>query len=467
MTDRLLCLLERPVVHRLFLGGLVVLLLLVLVRHTAKVGEDRSAFLRWRSQLLHLDDGVDLSARFNYPHPPIMAVILEPLACLPPRVGAHLWFALELAMAAASLWLLRGLASRERPMPAGVWMLLVLCSVKPIIDELTHGNVNLLIVFLIVLALVAYQRRRDLLAGGLLALAIACKVTPALFLPYLLWKRAWRTLAGVVLGLGLFLFPGVVPALRLGMDDNLEQLHSWYRVMVRPYVAEGRVTSEYLNQSLPGLVARLATEQPSLLFWVGNDPVPARMDNLLGLSATQAGWLVKGCLVGFLLLMTRRCRRDEATARPAGRLTAEFALVALGMLLFSERTWKHHAVTLMLVFAALLPYLATAAAWRPRWRGWAIAGLLAAAVALMLVSGMSTGTDRRELARAPGLAKLALIYGGYTWAFVLLLTAVAVRLANRTAAVAAPTDLLLPERQDAIRRDESRIKTMMATATGG
>ncbi|MFO0927919.1 MAG: glycosyltransferase family 87 protein [Gemmataceae bacterium] len=441
MTDQLTALFDRPVVRRLFYGGLVVLLLVVAVRHAAKVGDERSAFLRWRSQLLHLDDGVDLSARFNYPNPPIMAVLLEPLAYLPPRVGAHLWFALELAMAAGSLWLLRALIERERPLPSWAWMLLVLCCLKPVVDELTHGNVNLLMVFLVVLTLVAYQRRRDLLAGLLLALAIACKVTPALFVPYLLWQRSWRALAGVALGLGLFLFPGVVPAARLGMADNLEQLGSWYQVMVRPYVAEGRVTSEYLNQSLPGVVARLLTEQPSLVFWQGNDPVPARLDNVLALSTTSARWLVKGCLVAYLLLMAGLCRRSTGPDRPAGRLTAEFALVVLGMLLFSERTWKHHAVTLMLVFAALVPYLATPATWQSRQRGWAMASLLTLALGLMLLSGMSAGADRRELAHSPGFAKLALIYGGYTWAFLLLLFATAARLLDRSAALPATTDL--------------------------
>lgn len=416
---------RRPAVQRLFALGVLLLLLIVTVRHAVKVQEGRSAFLRWRSQLLHLDDGVDLSARFNYPNPPIMAVLLEPLARLPPRVGAHLWFSLELAMAATSLLLLGRLVEGDRPLPAWGWMLLVLCSLKPVIDELTHGNVNLFVFFLLVVALTAFQRRRDLLAGGLLALAIACKVTPALFVPYFLWKRSWRLLAGVVVGLLLFLLPGVVPALRLGMDDNLEQLHSWYRVMVRPYVLEGKATSEYLNQSLPGVVARLLTEQPSLLRWVGDTAVPARMDNLLSLSPEQGRWLVKGCFGLYLLALAWRCRTPTDPDRHGPGLAAEFALVTLGMLLFSERTWKHHAVTLMLPFAVLVRSLSDPTA-RAGWRGRAAGGLLAAAVLLMLLCGLSNGSDRSELARAPGLAKTILIYGGYTAAFVLLLGAVAV-----------------------------------------
>src|SRR5437762_12357552 len=43
---------------------------------------------------------------------------------------------------------------------------------------------------------------------------------------------------------------------------------------------------------------------------------------------------------------------------PGWPAAAEFALIVLGMLLFSERTWKHHCVTLMLPFGVLCYYLA-------------------------------------------------------------------------------------------------------------
>ena len=58
----------------------VLLLLAVVVfgyRAAAKASEDRSAFSRWRHQLLLLKDGVDISDRHNYPNPPVMAVLLE------------------------------------------------------------------------------------------------------------------------------------------------------------------------------------------------------------------------------------------------------------------------------------------------------------------------------------------------------------------------------------------------------
>src|SRR5207248_5668193 len=98
-------------------------------------------------------------------------------------------------------WVFRLVADAGRPFPPWAQAATVLLSLRPVMGDLHHGNVNLFILFLVAAVLAAYQRRRDFLAGVVLGLAVACTVTPALFLPYFLWKRAWRLLAGAVAGL--------------------------------------------------------------------------------------------------------------------------------------------------------------------------------------------------------------------------------------------------------------------------
>ncbi len=408
----------RPLAMTAFLAALALLVVLLSVRTFLRVADERSAFRRWQPQLQQLRHGTDLSAEFNYPNPPMMAVLLEPFALLPPLPGALTWFYAKAAMAGLSLyWVIRLVDSDGRRFPGWAWMLVVLCGLKPILDDLAHGNVNLVILFLVTAALTAYRREHDLLAGVTLGLAIACKITPALFVPYFLWKRSWRVLAGSALGVALFLFPGVVPALRLGFMENLRQTRSWYDVMARPYLVEGKVTSENLNQSLPGLVARMATRSPSFVGWNDDKEVPLRYDNVLALSPAAAGWVVKGCMLAFALVVIWCCTTPTSPRR-GWRLPAEFALVALGMLLFSERTWKHHAVTLVLPFAVVVYALARGKLER-RWNVglWAV---LAVVLALMLVPGLGGGRDRFASGRAPDIAKLAQVYGAYTWVFVLL-----------------------------------------------
>jgi hypothetical protein len=124
--------------------------------------------------------------------------------------------------------------------------------------------------------------------------------------------------------------------------------------------------------------------------------------------------IVKGCLVGFALAVVACCRwpaHRPGVPRGGLRLAAEFALVCLGMLLFSERTWKHHAVTLVLPFAVLSAALAAGPG--PRLRG-LLVGVLAV-VAVLMVGPSLVGGDVQDL---------AMVYGSHTAAFGLLAAAV-------------------------------------------
>lgn len=421
-----------PLRRGYFVAALLLFFGVVSVHYSVKAVQQRSAFVRWQSQLLAMDEGEDIAKQFNYPNPPVMAVLLLPLARLHPLAGALTWFYLKVGMTLLAIhWVFRLVQSPGRPFPPAAQALAVLLSLRPILGDLEHGNVNLFILFLIAAALAAFQARRDVLSGLLLGLAISCKVTPALFIPYLAWKRAWRALAGVVLGLGLFLWPGVVPALRLGFAENQHQLVSWYEEMVRPFLIEGKVTTDHQNQSLPGLVYRLATASPSFSTYVDNVYTPTEFHNFLSLDPGQARWLVKGCMALFALVIVWTCR-TPTEPRQGWRLAAEFSLVVLGMLLFSERTWKHHCVTLLLPFAVICYYLF---ACRPGTKAMSVWLVAVLAITTLLIASTSTVFEK-------DFAKMAQVYGAYTLAHILLAGTLAVLL--RTASGSGAESLKPP-----------------------
>ncbi|MEI6687184.1 MAG: hypothetical protein WCN64_13665, partial [Planctomycetota bacterium] len=68
------------------------------IKYAMKVSEKRSAIQRWQPQILGLDTGEDLSQKYQYPNPPIMAILLYPLAKMPPMVMALLWYYMKVAM---------------------------------------------------------------------------------------------------------------------------------------------------------------------------------------------------------------------------------------------------------------------------------------------------------------------------------------------------------------------------------
>jgi hypothetical protein len=410
--------------QRWFLLALCLFFLLINVQYVVKIAsserEHRSAFLRWIPQILDLAAGRNIWALHNYPNPPIMALVLMPLAHLPPLAGSLAWFYLKVAMAVVSVhWVLKLLDRPDRPFPWWGKVLAVLLCLRPIEGDLVHGNVNLFILFLVVAALVCFCGRRDVLAGLLLGLAISCKITPALFVPYLLWKRAWKAFAATVVGSVLFTWG--VPGAILGWGENIEYVHDWYRNMVQPF-ADGKVTSESVNQSLPGFTYRMLTHNPSFATFIDDQFTPTEYHNVLELDEKVVQWLIKGCMGLFALLVVWRCRTPTQD-RQSWQLVAEFSVIVLGMLLFSERTWKHHCVTLLLPFA-VLAYCMSALPWTLRMR-WYLIGTLGAVFILMTLT--TTGVfDRQDR-----FGDLAQVYGAYVWAFLLLLTAMLVLLGKR------------------------------------
>ena len=193
-----------------------------------------------------------------------------------------------------------------------------------------------------------------MVAGLCLALAITYKVTPALFLPYFLYKRSWKTLGGDG-GVGCLLFVVVIPSLVLGPAFNGQCLQAWYRRILGPYVEDGVPSVQEVNQSMIGVFTRLLTSsgkavahgymgvqfQGNLVAW------PPRAVSI-GLKVASLGLL--GLLAFFC--RTKTDRRDDP------RLLGEFSLVVLTMLFASERSWKHHFVTIVLPIAFLVAHVA-------------------------------------------------------------------------------------------------------------
>ncbi len=195
-----------------------------------KAADHRSAFVRWRPQVLQFWAGVNIYDKMIFPNPPIMPITLYPLMTLPTVTGAMCWFAIKVLLTTATLIMLFQIARPPgRPYPPMFRSLVLLLSLRPILGDLHHGNNNLLILFLVVAMYYAWRRGLDLGSGLLLGLATSYKVTPALFFVYFAYKRSWRTVGWGLLGLGIFLL--IVPSAVIGPEFNGECLGMWSREM--------------------------------------------------------------------------------------------------------------------------------------------------------------------------------------------------------------------------------------------
>jgi hypothetical protein len=380
-----------------------------------KAADDRSAFIRWRHQVLEFWGGVNIYDEMMFPNPPIMPISLYPFMTLPPVAGALCWFALKAGLTAIAAWLCFRMVRREdRVLPSWVQGPILLLSFRPILSDLHHGNNNLVILFLIVAMLYAWRKGLDVLAGLLLALAISYKVTPALFVPYFMYRRSWRIVGATALGLGTFLL--IVPSLVIGPGFNGECLGMWWHRMMTPFLVKGAVSPQEINQSMAGVLTRLLTERK-----VGTGRYDMHLDlNLVSWSPRAVAYLVKGLAVGMVGLLALLCR-TRTTRRDDPRLFGEFALIVLTMLFLSERSWKHHFVTLLLPYTYLMYRVAS-----PSEPGRVRAILGGSLVLSALLMGATSSEIGGLFAGGQG-HKIAQGYGLFFWAGVVLYAATAWR----------------------------------------
>src|SRR4029079_8193141 len=68
------------------------------VVYAEKAADDRSAFIRWRHQVLQFWTGENIYDEMMFPNPPIFPISVYPLMRLQPVAGAVSWFVLKAAL---------------------------------------------------------------------------------------------------------------------------------------------------------------------------------------------------------------------------------------------------------------------------------------------------------------------------------------------------------------------------------
>src|SRR5580692_3748747 len=80
--------------QRAFLAIFILLGIGLGIQYSYKASGNRSAIIRWRDQIYRIDDE-DIYGHCGYPNPPIMVLLLEPFARMPPFLGSLVWFYLK------------------------------------------------------------------------------------------------------------------------------------------------------------------------------------------------------------------------------------------------------------------------------------------------------------------------------------------------------------------------------------
>lgn len=281
--------------------------------------------------------GTPAGLSFPYVYPPLWAGLIAPLTgWLEPIAFFRLFLALHVALLAGSVLLAERIA-RPAGMPRLVfigWGLAVLTLSAPVRASLYLNQPTIGVTFLVLLA-VACLRERPRLAGGVLAVAAAIKLTPLVYA--LLCVQARRPRALVVLVLGLAALTLASFAL---MGTGLHQafLEQLGRAGQNSVWARG-------NPSLRLLLLDLlpAGEVPGTFVWMpGGEAALVALPRWLGPVAAVVALLI--ALPAAVLAV----RRPGAAAVTLGLLG-----LSIGLAVFGPVSWLHYFVLPMLIAPAL------------------------------------------------------------------------------------------------------------------
>jgi alpha-1,2-mannosyltransferase len=320
---------------------------------------------------------------YGFTYPPFAALMMLPMTITgwPMAMVISVTMAV-LATAALLFWLVDPIARRQgwtRWYALAVAACLA-AAFEPLRETVNFGQVNLVLVFLVAADLILLVGRGSRLGGLGIGLATAIKLTPGIFIVYLLVTKRWRAavVASITAAAATIFAAAVAPdASRIFWTDAVWNTD---RVGAVAFIS---------NQSLYGAVARLHPSSPNALLW------------LLGLAAVVGVWLV-------------RVRRTAA----AGDELTGFALTGVLGCLMSPITWVHHLVW---VGPALILVLDNALAAQQRRRRIVLLLFFAGAYAL-LCSRLVWGYNERW--DSPIGWFLA---SSYVWVSIALLVALPIR----------------------------------------
>jgi alpha-1,2-mannosyltransferase len=247
-----------------------------------------------------------------FTYPPFALLVFLPLSLGPDNLIEIIWWLINVVCTVAIVYLLMTRSCQVKGRLAYYRSLLiapVFCiALEPLRSDLDYGQINALLLLAVLYDLFSMRPgRRGILTG----LAIAVKLTPAIFIVYLIVSRDGRAVIRsaasfmVATALGFVVLPS-------------QSLHYWSSYPTQPG-RTGRVSSP-VNQSLYGALHRW----PSLHF-----------DEALWLAAVVVTVIAGSCLARSLV------RRQQSVA----------AAVALGLTgeLVSPVSWTHHWIWIVAV----------------------------------------------------------------------------------------------------------------------
>jgi alpha-1,2-mannosyltransferase len=190
---------------------------------------------------------------WHYCYPPLTAILLAPLADPPAgadrtayspfAISVAFWYLFSvLCVFLAAHWFTATLEEASDSFGEGRrwWYrrnIPICLLLGPIGCALSRGQVNLLLILLIAGWFRAMAQQKQFRSGLWLAGAICLKFIPGFLVLVPLWRKEWRSLGGVAVGVALGF--GVIPAAVWGIPGTVEVNRHFVDAIIHPAVTQG------------------------------------------------------------------------------------------------------------------------------------------------------------------------------------------------------------------------------------
>jgi hypothetical protein len=333
-------------------GAVIVLIVLCVQTLRRSSSEWQAVYVEAGRQFLAGRDFY--TSGIGYAYPPFMALVAAPLASVPEWVSRLAWF----ASSAASMVVMIAFAWRlANGMPLnrmGLGVRGELCafaaglaiSLGFIFNAFAHQQTDVLTGGLMMAGALLLSNG-NLAGGAFIGVAAACKATPLLWAPYLLWRH--HQLAGALVVI-VAVAANLVPDMIVPSPSGDWWIQGWVDNFIRPTLRLDAPLGlwasaiEY-NQSLSGTIERLVntkllfSPKPTILVRDLVDPI-----TLKGIVYTIFALL----LAASIFVAARAQRQMPSGATLPARESYEFSMVMILMLLLSPMSGRAHFGTLVL-----------------------------------------------------------------------------------------------------------------------
>jgi len=356
LTERLEGSRARLFIRALFIATAITFTFLPFVRflHSGTVMDYRTWFDAGRT-VLRGEELYPHTQNFPFMYPPTCALLLAA-----PAFFGKPALILILSSLNTMAWILciqfsSRLISEQRVQNAPV--VIANFIVIPFVWSSYHlGQPSLVLLALMLGTFLSLRHGREILAGALVALAVAIKAFPLLAIFYFVYRRYWTAAISLVIALVILLF--LLPIPFRGWHQTLNDARDWQRGML--HYEQGGIAQRpergytWKNQSIFGLANRLLRRVS-----VDEAPRPPAYANVADLDFRRVNIVIiaSALLLGFSFVVAMpRQRAPEGDPR-------EFAALLSLILIFTPLTFGYLFVWLMFPLALLIRRSLEVPAW--------------------------------------------------------------------------------------------------------